>query len=153
MIVCKRWKRKRTPKTTPIAPIQKKSIPKIVVKGPSKESQQRLVDETVIDPSSIPHKGIDLAKVTFERFIQLNKAANAKVQSSSVQAEGVKATEPEGVARDDSSENDDDESTETDTELDPTTLGRGKAQLKKKPSKKQKASDEEDSTYMPPEKT
>ncbi|XP_021976409.1 myosin heavy chain, clone 203-like [Helianthus annuus] len=35
--------------------------------------------------------------------------------------------------------------------MDPTTLGRGKAQLKKKPTKKQKGSDEEDSTYVPPD--
>ncbi|KAJ0467211.1 hypothetical protein HanIR_Chr14g0682821 [Helianthus annuus] len=36
-------KRKRTPKTSPA----EESTPKIVVKGPSKESQQRLVDEPV----------------------------------------------------------------------------------------------------------
>ncbi|MFS7907220.1 hypothetical protein Hanom_Chr01g00068721 [Helianthus anomalus] len=146
-------KRKRTPKATPTVPIPKKSIPKIVVKGPSKEPQQRLVDKTVLDPSNIPQEGIDLAKVTFEQFIQLNEAATAKDQGSSVQAEGDKATEPEGVTHDDSSEDADDESTETETELDLTILGRGKAQLKKKPSKKQKASDEEDLTYVPPEKT
>ncbi|MFS7975660.1 hypothetical protein Hanom_Chr10g00883231 [Helianthus anomalus] len=141
-------KRKRTAKTSPAVPIQKEPVLKIVVKGPSKEPQQRLVDETVLDPSSIPQEGIDLAKVTFEQFIQLNEVATQKDQSSSVQAEGVKATEPEGVACDDSSKDVDDESTETETELDPTTLGRGKAQLKKKPSKKQKGSDEEDSTYF-----
>ncbi|MFS8003718.1 hypothetical protein Hanom_Chr13g01217191 [Helianthus anomalus] len=118
-----------------------------------KEAQQRLVDETVLDPSSIPQEGIDLANVTFEQFIQLNEAATQKDESSSVQAEGVKATEPEGVACDDSSEDADDESTETETELDPTTLRRGKAQLKKKPTKKQTGSDEEDSTYVPFEKT
>ncbi|MFS7975657.1 hypothetical protein Hanom_Chr10g00883191 [Helianthus anomalus] len=126
-------KRKRTPKTSPAVPIPKEPVLKIVVKGPSKEPQQRLVDETVLDPSSIPQEGIDLAKVTFEQFIQLNEVATQKDQSSSVQAEGVKATEPE--------------------ELDPTTLGRGKAQLKKKPSKKQKGIDEEYSTYVPPEKS
>ncbi|MFS7919133.1 hypothetical protein Hanom_Chr03g00209251 [Helianthus anomalus] len=60
----------------------------------------------------------------------------------------VKDKEPKGVARDDSSEADD-ESTETETELDLTKLGRGKAQLKKKPTKKKKGSDEEDSTYTP----
>ncbi|MFS7996953.1 hypothetical protein Hanom_Chr12g01136011 [Helianthus anomalus] len=59
-------KRKRTPKTSPVVPIPKEPAPKIVVKGPSKEPQQRLVDEQVLDPSSIPQEGIDLAKVTFE---------------------------------------------------------------------------------------
>ncbi|XP_021984965.1 neurofilament medium polypeptide-like [Helianthus annuus] len=121
--------------------------------GPSVEPQQRLVDETVIDPSSIPQESIDLAKVTLEQFIQLNEAAGAtqKDQSSSVQAEVVKAAEPEGKVQDDSSE-DDSEATESKSELDPLTLGRGKAQLKKKPTKKHKGSDEEDSTYVPPEK-
>ncbi|MFS7946965.1 hypothetical protein Hanom_Chr06g00542501 [Helianthus anomalus] len=107
-------KRKRTPKTSLAVPIPKEPVPKIVVKGPSKEPQQRLVEEKVLDPSSIPQ---------------------------------------EGAARDDSSEDVDDESTETETELDPTTLGRDKAQLKKKPTKKQKGSDEEDSTYVPPKKS
>ncbi|MFS7905574.1 hypothetical protein Hanom_Chr01g00049281 [Helianthus anomalus] len=32
-------------------------------------------------------------------------------------------------------------------------LGRGKARLKKKPTKKQKGSDKEDSTYVSPEKS
>ncbi|MFS7960753.1 hypothetical protein Hanom_Chr08g00706721 [Helianthus anomalus] len=76
----------------------------------------------------------------------------AKVdQSSSAQAESAKVTEPEGVVQDESSE-EDSEATESESELDPTTLGRGKAQLKKKPTKKQKGSDEEDSTYVPPDK-
>ncbi|KAJ0772827.1 hypothetical protein HanRHA438_Chr03g0105751 [Helianthus annuus] len=159
-------KRKRTPKTSPAVPILKKPVPKIVVKGivkggvnacfagPSVEPQQKLVDETVIDPSSIPQESIDLAKVTLEQFIQLNEATSAtqKDQSSSVQAEVFKATEPEDVVQDDSSE-DDSEATESESERDPTTLGRGKAQLKKKPTKKQKGSDKEDSTYVPPEKT
>ncbi|MFS7929143.1 hypothetical protein Hanom_Chr04g00329031 [Helianthus anomalus] len=150
-------KRKRTPKTSPVVSIPKEPVPKIVVKfvnvcfaGPSKEPQQILVDETVIDPSSIPQERIGLEKVTFEQFIQLNEAAGAtqKDQGSSVQAEGDKAPEPKSLAQDDSSEADS-ESTESESELDPTTLGRGKAQLKKKPTKKQKGSDEEDSTYTP----
>ncbi|KAJ0428725.1 hypothetical protein HanRHA438_Chr17g0806711 [Helianthus annuus] len=140
-------KRKRTPKTSPAV-----SIPKIVVKGPSLEPQHRLVDETVIDPSSIPQDAINLTKATLEQFIQLNEAAGAaqKDQGSSAQAESVKATEPEGEVQDDSSE-DDSEATQSESELDRTTLGRGKAKLKKKPTKKQKASDEEDSTYVPDE--
>ncbi|KAM0057555.1 hypothetical protein Hdeb2414_s0005g00159531 [Helianthus debilis subsp. tardiflorus] len=146
-------KRKRTPKTSPIVPIPKEPVPKIVVKGPSTDPQQRLVDDTVLDPSSIPQEGVDFAKVTFEQYLQHTAAATQKDQTSSAQGESVKEKELEGVARDDSSEDADDESTEIETELDPTTLGHGKAQLKKRPTKKQKGSDEEDSTYVPPEKT
>ncbi|KAJ0765603.1 hypothetical protein HanPI659440_Chr08g0305351 [Helianthus annuus] len=141
-------KRKRTPKTSPVVSIPTEPTPKIVVKGPSVERQQRLVDETVLDPSSIPQEGIDLTKATFEQYIKLTEDLTQKDQSASVQGESVKDKEPEGVAHDDSSEADD-ESTETETELDLTTLGRGKAQLKKKPSKKKKGSDEKDSTYTP----
>ncbi|MFS7946450.1 hypothetical protein Hanom_Chr06g00536441 [Helianthus anomalus] len=113
-------KRKRTPKTTPVVPIQKKSIPKILVKGPSKEPQQRLVNEQVLDPSNIPQEGVDLAKVTFDQYLQHTAAATQKDKTSSAQGESVKEKESED--------------------------------LKKKPSKKQKASDEEDSTYVPTEK-
>ncbi|XP_022040568.1 claspin-like [Helianthus annuus] len=66
----------------------------------SGEPQQRLVDETVLEPSG-------------------------------------------------SSSEDDSEATQSESELDPTTLGRGKAQLKKKPLKKKKTSDEEDSPFEP----
>ncbi|KAF5812954.1 hypothetical protein HanRHA438_Chr03g0103701 [Helianthus annuus] len=141
-------KRKRTPKTSPVVPIPKEPAPKIVVKGPSVEPQQRLVDEPVVNPTELSQEGIDLTKVTFEQFIELSKGSAQKGQSTSVQGESVKDKEPEGVARDDSSEADS-ESNETETELDLTTLGRGKAQLKKKPTKKKKGSGEEDSSYTP----
>ncbi|KAJ0902549.1 hypothetical protein HanPSC8_Chr08g0338341 [Helianthus annuus] len=141
-------KRKRTPKTSPIVPIPTEPTPKIVVKGPSVERQQRLVDETVLDPSSIPQEGIDLTKATLEQYIKLTEDLTQKDQSASVQGESVKDKEPEGVAHDDSSEADD-ESTEAEIELDLTKLGHGKAQLKKKPSKKKKGSDKKDSTYTP----
>ncbi|MFS7888909.1 hypothetical protein Hanom_Chr00s000002g01600561 [Helianthus anomalus] len=49
MVVCE-GKRKRTPKTTPTVSVPNKPVPKIVVKGPSVVPQQRLIDETVIDP-------------------------------------------------------------------------------------------------------
>ncbi|MFS8023272.1 hypothetical protein Hanom_Chr16g01449561 [Helianthus anomalus] len=48
-----------------------------------------------------------------------------------------------------SSSEDDSEEMQSESELDPTTIGRGKAQLKKKPLKKKKTSDEEDSPYVP----
>ncbi|KAJ0667672.1 hypothetical protein HanPI659440_Chr17g0680371 [Helianthus annuus] len=148
-------KRKRTPKTSPVVFIPKEPALKIVVKGivkrgrSSKEPQQILVDEPVLDPSEVVQQGADLLKHSLESFLQRNEEVTAqKEQSTSVQGESVKDKEPEGVARDDSSEADS-ESTETELELDLTTPGRGKAQLKKKPTKKQKGSDEEDSTYTP----
>ncbi|XP_022024417.1 glutamic acid-rich protein-like [Helianthus annuus] len=51
----------------------------------------------------------------------------------------------------DSSSKDDSEETQSESQLDRTTLGRGKARLKKKPLKKKKSSDEEDSSYEPDE--
>ncbi|MFS7943563.1 hypothetical protein Hanom_Chr06g00501701 [Helianthus anomalus] len=129
-------KRKRTPKTSPAF-----SIPKIVVKGPSIEPQQKLVDETVLEPSEVIEQGAGLLKQSLESFLKRNEEVSAqRDQGSSVQADGAKATEPEGEVQDDSSE-DDSKATQSESELDPTTLSRGKAQLKKKPTKKQKASD------------
>ncbi|KAJ0433156.1 hypothetical protein HanRHA438_Chr17g0809621 [Helianthus annuus] len=142
-------KRKRTPKTSPVVPIPKEPAPKIVVKGSSKEPQQRLVDEPVLDPSEVVQQGADLLKHSLESFLKRNEEIVAQEdQSASVQGESVKDKETDGVVHDDSSEADS-ESTETESELDPTTLGRGKAQLKKNPTKKQKGSDKEDTTYTP----
>ncbi|KAJ0484669.1 hypothetical protein HanHA89_Chr14g0559441 [Helianthus annuus] len=138
-------KRKRTPKTSPA----EESTPKIVVKGPSKESQQRLVDEPVLELSEVLQQGADLLKHSLESFLKKNEEVSTqKDQSTSVQAESVKETDSEGVARDDSSDADA-ESAETETEIDMATLGRGKVQMKKKPQKKKKGSDDEDSTYTP----
>ncbi|MFS8007794.1 hypothetical protein Hanom_Chr14g01265211 [Helianthus anomalus] len=120
-------KRKRTPKTSPAVSIPKEPALKIVVKGPSNESQPRLIDEQVLDPSEVLQQGANLLTHSLESFLKNNS---------------------EGVARDDSSEAED-ESTETETEIDMATLGRGKVQMKKKPLKKRKGSDEEDSTYTP----
>ncbi|KAJ0795946.1 hypothetical protein HanPI659440_Chr04g0156381 [Helianthus annuus] len=142
-------KRKRTPKTSPVVSIPKEPTPKIVVKGPSKESQQRLVDEPVLEPSEVIQQGADFLKHSLESFLKKNEEVSTQNdQSASIQGEGVKEIEPEGVVRDDSSEADD-ESTETETGIDMATLGRGKVQMKKKPQKKKKGSDDEDSTYLP----
>ncbi|KAM0010213.1 hypothetical protein Hdeb2414_s0079g00779361 [Helianthus debilis subsp. tardiflorus] len=100
-------KRKRTPKTSPAVPIPKEPVPKIVVKGPSKEPQQRLVDELVLDPSEIVQQGVDLLKHSLESYLKRNEEVAAqKDQGTSVQAENVKVKEPEGVVHDDSSEAD-----------------------------------------------
>ncbi|KAF5765160.1 hypothetical protein HanXRQr2_Chr15g0700481 [Helianthus annuus] len=115
------------------------------------EPQQKLVDEPVLDPSEVIQQGAGLLKHSLESFIQRNEEFVAqKDQGSSAQAEVAKVSEPEGEVQDDSSE-DDSRVTQSESELDLTTLGRGKAHLKKKPTKKQKASDEEGSTYVPDE--
>ncbi|KAF5809627.1 hypothetical protein HanRHA438_Chr04g0169641 [Helianthus annuus] len=100
-------KRKRTPKTSPVVSIPKEPTPKIVVKGPSRESQSSLIDEPVVNPADISQEGIDLMKVTFEQYIKHTEATIAKDQSASVQAEGIKEKEPEGVVHDDSNDADD----------------------------------------------
>ncbi|XP_021975016.1 calponin homology domain-containing protein DDB_G0272472-like [Helianthus annuus] len=139
-------KRKRTPKSSPAV-----SIPKDGDKGSSGEPQQRLIDETVLEPSVVIEQGVDLLNKTFESYLKKNEEAAAqKAQGTSTQSEKVTTIEQEAKDQDSSSE-DDSEATQSESELDPTTLGRGKAQLKKKPAKKQKASDEEDSTYEPDE--
>ncbi|KAJ0561043.1 hypothetical protein HanHA300_Chr06g0218371 [Helianthus annuus] len=133
-------KRKRTPKTSPAV-----STPK----WPSRESQPRLADEPVIEPLEVLQQGVGLLNETLEGFLKKNEEATAqKDQSSSVQDESVKEKEPEGVAHTDSRDADD-ESTETVPEINMAKVGHGKVQLKKKPQKKRKGSDEEDSTYMP----
>ncbi|MFS7961619.1 hypothetical protein Hanom_Chr08g00717251 [Helianthus anomalus] len=128
-------KRKRTPKSSPAV-----SIPKDVEK-----------DETVLEPSVAIKQGIDLLNQSFESYLKKNEEAAAqKGQGSSAQAENVTTAESEDEHQDSSSE-DDSEATQSESELDRITLGRGKAQLKKKPLKKKKTSDEEDSSYEPDE--
>ncbi|MFS7911130.1 hypothetical protein Hanom_Chr02g00114431 [Helianthus anomalus] len=124
-------KRKRAPKTSPAVSAPKVSTPKIVVKGI--QSPPRLLDEPVVNPADISQEGIDLMKLTFEQYIKHTEATVAKDQSASVQAEGVKGREPEGVAHDDSNDADD-ESTQTESEIE--RIGVGKVTLKKKHQKK-----------------
>ncbi|KAM0062418.1 hypothetical protein Hdeb2414_s0004g00147941 [Helianthus debilis subsp. tardiflorus] len=101
-------KRKRTPKTSPAVSAPKVSTPKIVVKGPSKKSPPRLVDEPVLDPSEVLQQGVGLLKESLEGFLKKNEEATAqKDQSSSAQPENVKEKEPEGVAHTDSDDADD----------------------------------------------
>ncbi|XP_021974752.1 troponin T, skeletal muscle-like [Helianthus annuus] len=114
-------KRKRTPKSSPAV-----VIPKDGEKGSSGEPQQKLVDETVLEPSVVIEQGAELLKQTLESYLKKNKEIAAQ------QAQGTNS-----------------EATQSESELIPETLGRGKAQLKKRPSKKQKGSDEEDSPYDP----
>ncbi|KAM0046385.1 hypothetical protein Hdeb2414_s0009g00315561 [Helianthus debilis subsp. tardiflorus] len=144
----KHGKRKRTAKTSPAVPVPKVSTPKIVVKGPSRESQTKLVDEPVVDPTELIRQGVDILNMSYDDYLKNNEEVTAqKIQSSSVPAEGVKEKEPEGVVHDDSSDADD-ESTETESEME--TIGVWKVTLKKKPQKKKKnGSDDEDSTYTP----
>ncbi|MFS7928841.1 hypothetical protein Hanom_Chr04g00325531 [Helianthus anomalus] len=76
-------KRKRTPKSSPAV-----SIPKDVEKGSSGEPQQRLIDETVLEPYVAIEQGIDLLNQSFESYLKKNEEAAAqKAQGSSAQAE------------------------------------------------------------------
>ncbi|MFS7966880.1 hypothetical protein Hanom_Chr09g00779151 [Helianthus anomalus] len=84
---------------------------------------------------------VDLLNQSFESYLKKNEEAAAqKAQGSSFQTENVTTIEPE-VEDQDSSSEDDSEATQSESELDPATLGRGKAQLKKKSLKKKKTSD------------
>ncbi|MFS8002069.1 hypothetical protein Hanom_Chr13g01197811 [Helianthus anomalus] len=124
-------KRKRTPKTSLAISAPKVSTPKIVVKGPSKQSPPRLVDEPVLDPSEVLQQGVGVLKETLEGFLKKNEEVSTAIeQSSSVHPENVKEKEPEGVTHTDSSDADD-ESTETESEIE--RIGIGKVTLKKKP--------------------
>ncbi|MFS8006760.1 hypothetical protein Hanom_Chr14g01252951 [Helianthus anomalus] len=70
---------------------------------PSVEPQQKLVDETMLEPSEVIEQGAGLLKQSLESFLKRNEyVAAQKDQGSSVQAEGVKVTEPEGEVQDDS---------------------------------------------------
>ncbi|XP_022040471.1 titin-like [Helianthus annuus] len=105
-------KRKRTPKSSRAV-----VIPKEGEKGSSGEPQQKLIDETVLEPSMVIEQGADLLKQSLESYLKKNEEIAAQqAQGTSVHAEKVT---------------------------------RGKVQLKKRLSKKQKGSDEEDSPYDP----
>ncbi|XP_022040535.1 nucleolin 2-like [Helianthus annuus] len=137
-------KRKRTPKSSPAV-----IIPKDGDKGSSGEPKQRLIDETVLELSVVIEQGAELLKESLESYLKKNdEVAAQQVQGSSAHVEKVTRVEPEVEDLGSSSE-DDSEETQSESELNPTTLGRGKAQLKKKPLKKKKTSDEEDSPYVP----
>ncbi|MFS7952798.1 hypothetical protein Hanom_Chr07g00611121 [Helianthus anomalus] len=151
-------KRKRTPKISLVVPIPKEPTPKIVVKGivergshkktASKEPQSSLIDEPVVNPADLSQEGIDLTKVTLEKYIKITEESTAKDQSASVQVEGDTEKQVEDTVHEDSDDADD-ESTETEPMIDLATVGRGKVQMKKKPQKKRKGSDEENTTYTP----
>ncbi|KAJ0669284.1 hypothetical protein HanPI659440_Chr17g0699331 [Helianthus annuus] len=130
-------KRKRTPKSSPAI-----VIPKDTEKGSSGEPQHKLVDETVLKPSVAIDQGAELLKQTLESYLKKNeKVAAQQAQGTSTQAEKASRVEPE-IEVQNSSSDEDSEATQVDSELIAETLGRGKAQLKKKPSKKRKGSDE-----------
>ncbi|MFS7968298.1 hypothetical protein Hanom_Chr09g00795801 [Helianthus anomalus] len=66
-------KRKRTPKTPPVV-----SIPKNVEMGPFVEPQQRLVDETVLEPLEVIEQGAGLLKQTLESYLKRNEELAAQ---------------------------------------------------------------------------
>ncbi|KAM0064399.1 hypothetical protein Hdeb2414_s0003g00102521 [Helianthus debilis subsp. tardiflorus] len=140
-------KQKRTPKSSPAVSIPKDGDKRIVKGGALKQldrssgaPQQRLVDEIVLEPVVVIKQGVSILSQSFENYLKRNKEAAAqKAQGSTIQD------------KDQESSSDDSEATQSESELDPTTLGRGKAQLKKKPLKKKKTSDDEDRSYEPDE--
>ncbi|MFS7965759.1 hypothetical protein Hanom_Chr09g00765971 [Helianthus anomalus] len=70
-------------------------------------------------------------------------------KNEEIAAQQAQETTVQAVETQNSSSNEDSEATQSESELVAETLGRGKAQLKKRPSKKQRNSDEEDSPYDP----
>ncbi|XP_022040675.1 nucleolin 2-like [Helianthus annuus] len=137
-------KRKRTPKSSPAV-----VIPKEGEKGSSGEPQQKLIDETVLEPSVVIEQGADLLKQSLESYLKKNEEIAAQqAQGTSVHAEKVTRVQPETEALRSSSDGDS-EATQSESELILETVGKGKVQLKKRPSKKQKGSDDEDSPYDP----
>ncbi|MFS8024135.1 hypothetical protein Hanom_Chr16g01459671 [Helianthus anomalus] len=110
-----------------------------------------LIDETVLEASVVIEQGADLLKQSLERYLKKNEEAAAQqVQGSSAHVEKVTRVEPEIEVQGSSSE-DDSEATQSESKLDTTTLGRGIVQLKKKPLKKKKTSDDENRSYDPDE--
>ncbi|XP_021991556.1 glutamic acid-rich protein-like [Helianthus annuus] len=123
-------KRKRTPKSSPAVVIPKEG-------------------EKVVEPSVLIEQGADLLKQSLESYLKKNEEIAAQqAQGTSTHAEKATRVEPETEDLRSSSDGDS-EATQSESELISETLGRGKAQLKKRPSKKQKGSDEEDSPYDP----
>ncbi|KAJ0532557.1 hypothetical protein HanOQP8_Chr09g0309771 [Helianthus annuus] len=127
-------KRKRTPKSTPVV------VPKETEKGSSGEPQGKLIDETVVEPSVVIEQGDETLKKTLESYFKKNEELAAKQAQKSI----VKDDETQK-----SSSDEDSEATQSESELVAEIVGKGKVQLKKRPSKKQKDSDEEDSPYDP----
>ncbi|MFS7935630.1 hypothetical protein Hanom_Chr05g00405831 [Helianthus anomalus] len=87
-------KRKRTPKTSPVVPIPTEPTPKIVVKGPSGTSQQKLVDDPVVDPTKLIKQGTDLLNMSYADYLKKNEevaAQNGQSTSSRVIPRNVRA--------------------------------------------------------------
>ncbi|MFS7996851.1 hypothetical protein Hanom_Chr12g01134701 [Helianthus anomalus] len=98
----------------------------------SEEPQRRLVDEPV-------DQGADINETLESYFKKHEEAVSKQAQISSVQEEETRK----------SSSDEDSEQTQSESELVGETVGKGKVQLKKRPLKKRKDSDDEDSPYNP----
>ncbi|KAJ0561457.1 hypothetical protein HanHA300_Chr06g0223121 [Helianthus annuus] len=126
-------KRKRTPKSTPVVVIKE------TAKGSSEEPQRKLIDEPVIEPREVIDQGVGLEE-TLESYFKKHEEAE--------QAQAQKKVDQEEEAQE-SSSNEDLEETLSESELVKETVGKGKVQLKKRPLKKRKNSEDEDSLYNP----
>ncbi|XP_035843268.1 uncharacterized protein LOC118490127 [Helianthus annuus] len=116
-------KRKRTPKSTPVVVIKE------TAKGSSEEPQRKLIDEPVIEPREVIDQGVGLEETLESYFKKHEEAEQAQAQKNS--------------------SNEDSEETLSESELVKETVGKGKVQLKKRPLKKRKNSEDEDSPYNP----
>ncbi|XP_035840317.1 uncharacterized protein LOC118487514 [Helianthus annuus] len=116
-------KRKRTPKSTPVVVIKE------TAKGSSEEPQRKLIDEPVIEPREVVDKGVGLKETLESYFKKHEEAEQAQAQKNS--------------------SNEDSEETLSESELVEETMGKGKVQLKKRPLKKRKNYEDEDSPYNP----
>ncbi|KAJ0540463.1 hypothetical protein HanHA300_Chr08g0298501 [Helianthus annuus] len=128
-------KRKRTPKSTPVV------VVKETEKGSSEEPQRWLVDEPVIEPREVIDQGAGINETLESYFKKHEEAAAKQAEKSGVQEDETRK----------SSSDEDSEETQSESELVAETVGKGKVQLKKRPLKKRKDSDDEDSPYNPEE--
>ncbi|XP_035834014.1 putative leucine-rich repeat-containing protein DDB_G0290503 [Helianthus annuus] len=126
-------KRKRTPKSTPVVVIKE------TAKGSSEEPQRKLIDEPVIEPREVVDKGVGLKETLESYFKKHEEAEQAQAQRKVGQEEEAEKN----------SSNEDSEETLSESELVKETVGKGKVQLKKRPLKKRKNSEDEDSPYNP----
>ncbi|KAF5757341.1 hypothetical protein HanRHA438_Chr17g0835721 [Helianthus annuus] len=125
-------KRKRTPKSTHVV------VVKETAKGSSEEPQRRLIDEPVIEPRDVINQDAGITETLESYFKRHEEGASTQAQKSNVQEEETQK-----------SSSDETEETLSESELVAETMGKGKVQLKKRPLKKRKDSDDEDSPYNP----
>ncbi|XP_035830101.1 putative leucine-rich repeat-containing protein DDB_G0290503 [Helianthus annuus] len=104
-----------------------------------RKPQRKLIDEPVIEPREVVDKGVGLEETLESYFKKHEEAEQAQAQKKVGQEEEAQKN----------SSNEDSEETLSESELVKETVGKGKVQLKKRPLKKRKNSEDEDSPYNP----